>query len=130
MQHNEYLRTNSTDRNLPVTNSNQNIISVVYILQFLSLFTAGTFLILPLIINYIFRHKSRETWLDSHFRWQIQTFWFAALFYGIAYIFGFIPFIGWLFSFPSFLIASLIILIRSYKGWKKLSKQLPPSSEI
>lgn len=33
--------------------------------------------IIAVIINYVKRSEARGTWLDSHFTWQIRTFWFA-----------------------------------------------------
>jgi len=44
----------------------------------------GTFLfgwpsIIAVIINYVKRSEVRGTWLDSHFSWQIRTFWWALL---------------------------------------------------
>jgi len=35
--------------------------------------------IIAVIINYVKRDEVRGTWLESHFRWQIRTFWFALL---------------------------------------------------
>ncbi len=35
--------------------------------------------IIAVILNYIKRPDVRGTLLDSHFRWQIRTFWFGAL---------------------------------------------------
>ena len=35
--------------------------------------------IIAVILNYIKRGEARGTWLESHFRWQIRTFWFAVL---------------------------------------------------
>ena len=35
--------------------------------------------IIAVVINYVKRADVRGTWLESHFRWQIRTFWFAAL---------------------------------------------------
>ena len=35
--------------------------------------------IIAVIINYVKRGDARGTWLESHFTWQIRTFWFAAL---------------------------------------------------
>jgi uncharacterized membrane protein len=29
------------------------------------------------IINYVKRGEARGTWLESHFSWQIRTFWYA-----------------------------------------------------
>lgn len=34
--------------------------------------------ILAVILNYIFRSDAAGTFLASHFRWQIRTFWLAA----------------------------------------------------
>jgi len=35
--------------------------------------------IIAVILNYVKRSEARGTWLESHFRWQIRTFWFALL---------------------------------------------------
>lgn len=35
--------------------------------------------IVAVIVNYVKRGDVRGTWLESHFRWQIRTFWFALL---------------------------------------------------
>jgi uncharacterized membrane protein len=44
----------------------------------------GSFLIgwpslIAVIVNYVKRSDVRGTWLESHFRWQIRTFWFGLL---------------------------------------------------
>ncbi len=33
--------------------------------------------IIAVIINYVKRADARGTWLESHFEWQIRTFWYA-----------------------------------------------------
>ena len=33
--------------------------------------------IIAVIINYVKRGEARGTWLESHFDWQIRTFWLA-----------------------------------------------------
>jgi len=35
--------------------------------------------IIAVVINYVKRSDVAGTWLESHFRWQIRTFWYAAL---------------------------------------------------
>jgi uncharacterized membrane protein len=35
--------------------------------------------IIGVILNYVKRADAAGTFLESHFRWQIRTFWFAAL---------------------------------------------------
>lgn len=69
-----------------------NIAHIVYALHALGLaigaFGAasvlGSFLfgwpsIIAVIINYVKRSEARGTWLESHFDWQIRTFWWALL---------------------------------------------------
>ena len=65
---------------------------VVYALHALSLVVGafgaasiiGSFIfgwpsIIAVIINYVKRSEARGTWLESHFTWQIRTFWYALL---------------------------------------------------
>lgn len=35
--------------------------------------------IIAVILNYVKRGEARGTWLESHFDWQIRTFWWALL---------------------------------------------------
>ncbi len=35
--------------------------------------------IIAVVINYVKRGEAAGTWLESHFRWQIRTFWYAVL---------------------------------------------------
>lgn len=51
---------------------------VVYVLYALSYFT-GITAIIGIIINYLKKDEVAETWIESHFRWQIRTFWFGLL---------------------------------------------------
>ncbi|MEW8206622.1 MAG: hypothetical protein AB2746_10910, partial [Candidatus Thiodiazotropha taylori] len=50
----------------------------VYALQAASFLFVITLLI-GVIVNYVKRDDVRGTWLESHFRWQIRTFWFVLL---------------------------------------------------
>src|ERR1700704_5820218 len=45
----------------------------------LTAFLTGWPSIIAVILNYAKRSEVRGTWLDSHFGWQIRTFWFAVL---------------------------------------------------
>ena len=40
-------------------------------------FLAGWPSIIAVLINYVRRREVRGTFLDSHFSWQIRTFWWA-----------------------------------------------------
>ena len=44
--------------------------------------------IIAVIINYVKRNDARGTWLESHFNWQIRTFWLAVLWSCIVFIAG------------------------------------------
>ena len=35
--------------------------------------------IIAVIVSYVKRDEARGTWLESHFSWQIRTFWYALL---------------------------------------------------
>src|SRR5687768_7694814 len=42
-------------------------------------FLTGWPSIIAVIMNYIRRGEARGTWIESHVRWQIRTFWFGLL---------------------------------------------------
>ena len=49
-------------------------------------FLTGWPSILAVILNYARRDDVRGTYLESHFRWQIRTFWFAVLWVVVAFL--------------------------------------------
>ncbi len=51
---------------------------VIYALYALS-FCAGITAVVAIIMDYVKRDDARGTFLESHFRWQIRTFWIALL---------------------------------------------------
>jgi len=38
------------------------------------------------VINYVKRSDARGTWLESHFNWQIRTFWYALLWAALVFV--------------------------------------------
>ena len=44
--------------------------------------------IIAVIINYVKRGDARGTWLESHFSWQIRTFWYAVLWSCVVFLLG------------------------------------------
>ncbi len=94
----------------------RTVTTVIYALQAAS-FLAGITLIAAVIVNYIKRDDVRGTWLASHFRWQIRTFWFSLL---LGVVGGITALIGIGFII---LAADVIWLIyRIAKGWLRLSE--------
>lgn len=97
------------------TKSQKNIAILVYILQAISLFLVITFVI-AVIINYVKKSDAKNTWVESHFRWQIRTFWFAMLWFAIGSITMFIG-IG----FIILTVNVIWIIYRVVKGWFRLN---------
>lgn len=58
--------------------SRRTLTLIIYALQGLS-FVVGITSLVAIIMNYVKRNDVRGTWLDSHFKWQIRTFWYALL---------------------------------------------------
>ena len=113
--------------NLPTaSNPNQNdldrlktITIVVYALQALSIFTGITF-IAAVVVNYIKKDDVQGTWLESHFLWQIRTFWYGFLWGFIGVILSIVV-VGYF-----ILLANTIwLLYRIIKGWLRLSENKP-----
>src|ERR671922_2148970 len=50
-------------------------------------FITGWPSIIAVILNYVKRSDVRGTWLESHFSWQIRTFWFGLLWVSLCGIF-------------------------------------------
>ena len=80
--------------------------------------------ILAVVLNYIKRSDARGTWAESHYRWQIRTFWFsigwmllAAL---LVFTLVFIPI-----SVGIFVTVSIWVVYRIGKGWLRLRDRLP-----
>jgi uncharacterized membrane protein len=42
-------------------------------------FLTGWPSLIAVVLNYVKRSEVRGTWLESHFRWQIRTFWYGLL---------------------------------------------------
>ena len=89
-------------------------------------FLTGWPSIVAVILNYVKRSEARGTWLDSHFRWQIRTFWFGVLWastclmaliltLGLAIIVVWIP-IG---------ILTVWFVYRIVRGWVRLNNGQP-----
>jgi len=79
--------------------------------------------IIAVIMNYVKRSDVRGTWLDSHFSWQLRTFWWAALWIAvisvISFIFAFVL-IGFIMWPIGIALVGLWILYRVVRGWLAL----------
>ena len=85
-------------------------------------FLTGWPSIIAVIINYVKRSEVRATWLDSHFSWQIRTFWFALLWLVIGAI-AFATVIGIPVAVVLWLGTGIWVLYRIIRGWMALGSQ-------
>jgi uncharacterized membrane protein len=89
-------------------------------------FLTGWPSIIAVIINYVKRDSVRGTFLDSHFSWQIRTFWWSLLWVVIAGLL-IATIIGVVIGLPLMLLLGLWIFYRIIRGWLALSgrKSMP-----
>jgi uncharacterized membrane protein len=82
--------------------------------------------IIAVVLNYAKRSEVRDTWLESHFRWQIRTFWFGALWVGVCVLFviatlGIGIFIAWI----PLGVVGVWFIYRIVRGWLALMEHRP-----
>jgi uncharacterized membrane protein len=79
--------------------------------------------IIAVIINYVKRDEARGTWLESHFNWQIRTFWLAllwALVIGAAGALLAIVLVGFAIWIVGFFALGIWAIYRIIRGWMAL----------
>ncbi len=84
-------------------------------------FLTGWPSIIAVILNYVKRSEARGTWLESHFRWQIRTFWFGALWVALCMVFVVVTLgIGFLIAWLPLGVVGLWFIYRVARGWLRL----------
>ena len=83
-------------------------------------FLTGWPSILAVILNYAKRGDVRGTYLESHFSWQIRTFWYALLWVGISLAL-FITIIGIPLAWMLVVFVGIWVLYRIGRGWLALN---------
>ena len=130
----------SDNTSIPATAPAPSLVTVthlVYALHALSLligmttaasiigaFVFGVPSIIAVVINYVKRGEARGTYLESHFRWQIRTFWFALLWSIIGGML-FITLVGIPLAIGVFFAAGIWAIYRVARGWLALRDQKP-----
>ena len=116
-----------------------NWTTLIYALHAFSLLTGilgtasviGAFLtgwpsIIAVILNYVKRGEARETWLESHFRWQIRTFWWGLLWVALCLAFVVATLgIGLLIAWLPLMVVGFWFIYRIAKGWLRLIDHKP-----
>jgi len=84
--------------------------------------------IIAVVMNYIRRSDARGTYLESHFSWQLRTFWFALLWVTLVLLLS-LPLFFVLVGFVTFPIGIFVIgiwvIYRVARGWLKLKDGQP-----
>ena len=87
-------------------------------------FVFGLPSLIAVFINYLKRGDVNGTWLESHFRWQIRTFWFTFLWliiYGLLVI----TLIGIPIAWILIALLGLWVAYRVIRGWVALADSRP-----
>jgi len=87
-------------------------------------FLTGWPSIIAVILNYVKRGEARGTWLESHFRWQIRTFWFGLLWCAVGGVLC-ITLVGIPVALGIWLGAGLWAIYRIVRGWLALRDRRP-----
>ena len=82
--------------------------------------------IIAVILNYVKRSEAQETRLESHFRWQIRTFWYGLLWVVLCFAFvGFTFGVGLLIVWLPLGLVGLWFIYRIARGWLRLLDRKP-----
>ena len=89
-------------------------------------FVFGLPSIVAVILNYAKRAEARGTFLESHFRWQIRTFWFGLLWVTLCVLFTVVTLgIGLLIVWLPLGIVTIWFIYRVIRGWMRLAERQP-----
>ncbi|MFL6604596.1 MAG: DUF4870 family protein [Steroidobacteraceae bacterium] len=84
--------------------------------------------IIAVIMNYARQSDARGTFLESHFRWQIRTFWFALL-WAIVILAVSLPLmlivVGLFTAWIGFVLLGIWVMYRIIRGWLALRDHRP-----
>lgn len=87
-------------------------------------FVGGLPSIVAVIMNYARRSATHGTYLESHFRWQIRTFWYALL-WAVVCVMLAITIIGIPIAVLGFAALAIWIVYRVARGWLALKDRRP-----
>ena len=87
-------------------------------------FLSGWPSIIAVILNYVKRNEVRGTYLDTHFGWQIRTFWYAVLWFVIGAVL-IATILGAVIGVPLLVVVGLWVLYRIVRGWMTLADRKP-----
>ena len=105
------------------------VIGAVGAVSIIGAFVFGWPSIIAVIINYVKRSEVRGTYLDSHFSWQIRTFWWALLIAVSIGVIGLVllPLLGFglVIWGIGFFVIGIWAIYRIARGWLALMDRRP-----
>jgi uncharacterized membrane protein len=102
------------------------LVGIVGAATIVAAFLTGWPSIIAVILNYVKRSEARGTWLDSHFRWQIRTFWYGLLWVGVCLLFVIVTFgVGILIAWLPLAFVGVWFIYRIVRGWLALAERRP-----
>jgi uncharacterized membrane protein len=102
------------------------IVGIVTAASVVFAFLTGWPSIIAVIVNYVKRVEVRGTWLESHFRWQIRTFWWGLLWVALCLLFVVLTFgVGLLIAWIPLMVVGLWFIYRIVAGWLRLLDRRP-----
>jgi uncharacterized membrane protein len=89
-------------------------------------FLTGWPSIVAVILNYIKRGEARGSWLESHFRWQIRTFWFGLLWVFLCGLLVVLTLgVGLIIVWLPLAMVTIWFVYRIARGWLRLGARRP-----
>jgi len=89
-------------------------------------FLTGWPSIIAVILNYVKRNEARGSWLESHFSWQIRTFWFGVLWVGLCALLLVLTLgIGIVIVWLPLAFVTIWFVYRIVRGWLRLGARQP-----
>ena len=102
------------------------VTGVITVASVVGAFLTGWPSLIAVILNYVKRSDVRGTWLESHFRWQIRTFWYGLLWVALCAIFVVATLgIGMLIAWLPLTVVGLWFIYRIVRGWLALLDRRP-----
>ena len=97
------------------------VIGLVTTASIIGAFLFGWPSIAAVIVNYLKRSEVRGTWLESHFVWQIRTFWYGLLWIALCALFVvFTLGIGLIVVWIPAIAVAVWFIYRIARGWMRL----------
>ena len=121
------------------SNNSKSLTFILYILYMIAIFSAGILAVIALIINYVKLDSVRGTIYESHFKWQIRTFWWYLIWNILAFVpffflfmtldnpnaFAGVAFAGTTFCVAVIFISWIWIVYRAVRGLSVLNEDKP-----